>query len=170
MVIVVEGKNDVNKLKNIYPECEFIITNGSAVSKETLELIRICSINNEVIICVDPDGPGEKIRRIICSYVPNVNHVFAKKADAISKNRKKIGIEHMHRDSIKEMFSNVKMVKQSKSNITYADLYKIGLMDSKEKRNKICEKLHISYCNGKQFLKRINMFGISLEELKKYDM
>lgn len=170
MVIVVEGKNDVNKLKNIYPDCEFIITNGSALSKDTLELIKKCSMNDEVIICVDPDGPGEKIRRTICSYVPNANHVFAKKSDAISKNRKKVGIEHMCRNAIEEMFANVKMTKQTNNTITYTDLYKLGLMDSKEKRNKVCEKLHISYCNGKQFLKRINMFGISLEELKKYDM
>ena len=42
-------------------------------------------------------------------------------------------------------------------------------MTSKEKRIALCEKLNISYSNGKQLLKRLNMFGVTLEEIKKYD-
>lgn len=166
MVIVVEGKNDVNKLKSIYPDCEYIVTNGSAITKETLELIKKSAINNEVVICVDPDSPGEKIRRAIEEYVPEANHVFANKKDAISKNKKKVGIEHMSKDKIEEMFQNVKMTTNNQT-VTYEDLYKLGYMTSRVKRQKVCDKLNISYCNGKQFLKRINMFNISLEELTK---
>lgn len=169
MVIVVEGKNDVNKLKTIYPDCEYIITNGSAITKETLELIKRSSKNSEVVICVDPDAPGEKIRRTIEEYVPEAYHVFAHKKDAVSKNKKKVGIEHMSRDKIEDMFKNVKMTTNNQR-ITYEDLYKLGYMTSRVKRQKVCDQLNISYCNGKQFLKRMNMFNISLEELKKYDM
>ena len=51
----------------------------------------------------------------------------------------------------------------------YFDLYELGLMSSKAKREKLCKKLNISYCNGKQLLKRINMFGITIEEIREYD-
>ena len=71
----------------------------------------------------------------------------------------------MTKEDIIEMFSNIKYVK-SENNISYMDLYELGYMESKEKRIELCNKLNISYCNGKQLLKRLNMFGIKLEEIK----
>lgn len=168
MVIVVEGKNDANKIKTIFPDVDIIITNGSEINKGTINDIKKASENNEVVLCLDPDGPGEKIRRKIVEQVPNVNQVFASKNNAISKNKKKIGIEHMSKEDILDMFKNVKIYNNS-GNVSYIDLYKMGYMTSKEKRISLCEKLGISYCNGKQLLKRLNMFGITLEEIKKYD-
>ena len=38
-VIVVEGSHDEQKLKSIYPEIDCIVTNGSEISTETLNLI-----------------------------------------------------------------------------------------------------------------------------------
>lgn len=95
MVVVVEGKNDANKIKSIFPNVNIIITNGSEINKQTIEDIYKASLNDEVVLCLDPDGPGEKIRRKILEKVTNVNQVFAIKSKAISKNKKKIGIEHM---------------------------------------------------------------------------
>jgi ribonuclease M5 len=66
------------------------------------------------------------------------------------------------------MFDNIKMTTNSGC-ISYSDLYEMGYMSSKNKRILLCEKLNISYCNGKQLLKRLNMFGISMEEIRKYD-
>ncbi len=166
MVVVVEGKNDANKIKSIFMDAQCIITNGSAIDASTLELIKKSSLKDNVVLCLDPDGPGEKIRRLIMERVPNVSHVFANKAKAISRNKKKIGIEHMLKSDIIEMFSGIRNTKVQ-NHITYEQLYKLGFMDSKIKRNKACEKLGFSYCNGKQFLKRINMFNISIEELKE---
>lgn len=168
MVIVVEGKNDANKIKSIFKDVDIIITNGSEISEEIIGDIKKASENTEVILCLDPDGPGEKIRRKILEKVEKVNHVFANKEDAISKNKRKVGIEHMSKEDILEMFSNVKIYKKNKD-ISYADLYEMGYMDSKQKRIILCKKLGISYCNGKQLLKRLNMFGVTLEELRKYD-
>ena len=77
MVIVVEGKNDKNKLENIFREAFIIITNGSEISKDTLDTIKEISVNNEVVLCLDPDGPGERIRKIIMEYVPTCSNVYA---------------------------------------------------------------------------------------------
>lgn len=168
MVIVVEGKNDANKLKTIFKDVDIIITNGSEINEQTLLDIYRMSLRTEVILCLDPDGPGEKIRKKIIEKVPNVSQVFAKKNLAISKNKKKVGIEHMSKKDILEMFKDIKESKND-GNITYIDLFELGYMTSKEKRIRLCEYLNISYCNGKQLLKRLNMFGITLEEILEYD-
>ena len=168
MVIVVEGKNDANKLKTIFKDADIIITNGSEINSFVINDIYNASLKNEVILCLDPDGPGEKIRKTIVEKVPNVQQVFARKSIAISKNKKKVGIEHMTKKDILEMFENIKYSKNS-GNITYMQMYELGYMTSKEKRIMLCEKLNISYSNGKQLIKRLNMFGITLEEIKKYD-
>lgn len=168
MVVVVEGKNDANKIKSIFPDVNVIITNGSEINKQTINDIYKASLVDEVVLCLDPDGPGEKIRRKILEKVENVSQVFANKYKAISKNKKKVGIEHMSKEDIVNMFKDIKMIKHN-NEITYIQLYELGFMTSKQKRISLCEKLGISYCNGKQLLKRLNMFGISMEEIKKYD-
>lgn len=168
MVVVVEGKNDANKIKSIFPDVNVIITNGSEINKQTINDIYKASLVDEVVLCLDPDGPGEKIRRKIIEKVENVSQVFANKYKAISKNKKKVGIEHMSKEDIVNMFKDIKMNKYN-NEITYIQLYELGFMTSKQKRINLCEKLGISYCNGKQLLKRLNMFGISMEEIKKYD-
>lgn len=168
MVVVVEGKNDANKIKSIFPNVNIIITNGSEINKQTIDDIYKASLNDEVVLCLDPDGPGEKIRRKILEKVTNVNQVFAIKSKAISKNKKKVGIEHMSKEDILLMFSDIKINKNT-NNISYIELYELGFMTSKQKRIKLCEKLGISYCNGKQLVKRLNMFGITMEEIINYD-
>ncbi len=168
MVVVVEGKNDANKIKSVFPDVGVIITNGSEISELVIKEIYKASLVDTVVLCLDPDGPGEKIRRRIQESVPGACQVFAEKDKAISKNKKKIGIEHMSKEDILGMFNKVK-VSQPQSKITYFDLYELGLMSSKAKREKLCKKLNISYCNGKQLLKRINMFGITIEEIREYD-
>ena len=40
-VIVVEGRDDTRRLKEIFPDIETIETNGSAIDKPTLERIKI---------------------------------------------------------------------------------------------------------------------------------
>ncbi len=39
-VIVVEGRDDTRRLKEIFPDIETIETNGSAIDKPTLERIK----------------------------------------------------------------------------------------------------------------------------------
>ena len=168
MVIVVEGKNDANKIKSIFDAVDVITTNGSEINNQTINDIYKASLKTEVVLCLDPDGPGEKIRKKIIEKVPNVHQVFAQKKAAISKNKKKIGIEHMSKEDILTMFKDIKYTKRN-GTITYMDLFELGYMNSREKREELCKKLNITYSNGKQLLKRLNMFGITLEEIKKYD-
>lgn len=166
MIIVVEGKNDRNKLQTIFKDSFIIITNGSEISIDTLNTIKSLSINNDIVLCLDPDGPGEKIRKKIMEYVPTCFNVYAIRSKAISKNHKKVGIEHMRKEDIIELFNNI-YKPDYKGVITNSQLFDLGLIGSKIKREKLCNNLNIGYCNGKQLLKRLNMLNIDIEKIKE---
>ena len=54
--------------------------------------------------------------------------------------------------------------------ITRADLMRMGLLmgnDSRSRREYLGEKLRIGYSNGKQLLKRLELFGITLAEVEE---
>ena len=53
-VFVVEGKTDVQRLEN-YIDADFVICNGSALDKDTLEYIKRLSLEREVVVLTDPD-------------------------------------------------------------------------------------------------------------------
>lgn len=165
MVIVVEGKHDASLIYSIYPNAHVIITNGSEINAQTIEEIKTLSTKDKVYLCLDPDGPGNKIRNKITNEVPNVLNVYAEQEKAISKNHKKVGIEHMKKKDVIELFNNAYEY-YTNSNISYIDIYRLGLADSKEKRQSLCKKLNLGYCNAKQLVKRLNMHGITLEEIE----
>ena len=50
------------------------------------------------------------------------------------------------------------------------DLYELGFIgkaDSKARREKVSSYYHLGGCNGKNFLKRINMFNITIDMIKE---
>ena len=168
-ILIVEGKNDCAKIKLIYPQSLILTTNGSEVSDIFLENIKRLSNNNEIILFLDPDFSGEYIRKKIMSVVPNAQHVFIKKNEAISKNKKKVGVEHASLENIKKALDNIISCDYHR-NITYEDIYEMGLVGestSKIKRQELCDKLKIGYVNGKQLVNRLNLFNFTLEEIKE---
>lgn len=87
-VVVVEGKSDEVKLKHLF-NVDVITTNGSAISKQTLNLIKEVHQKRGIILLLDPDYQGERIRRIINQYLNgNVHNCFITKKDLdITKNK-----------------------------------------------------------------------------------
>ena len=169
-IIVVEGTHDEIKIKEVYPEANCVITNGSEISEETLRYIKELSKNHTIIVFTDPDYPGERIRNKVQEVVPNCKHAFIKKKDAHSHNNKKIGVEHATKDVIKECLENVyDNTKLGTVTITNIDLYELGLngnSNSAELREKISDILNIGRPNSKTFLKRLNLIGITRNELE----
>ncbi len=168
-IIVVEGIHDVSKIKSVYPNCNCIITNGREISQDTIDCIKELSKTNQIIVFTDPDSPGERIRDIISKEVINCKHAFLRKRDCISKNRKKVGIEHADTEAIKEALANVYSNQIIKETITNIDLYKLGLNGNKNSsmlRDKISDELNIGRPNCKTFLKRLNLLQITYEELE----
>lgn len=169
-VIVVEGKHDEQKIKSVYPNVECIITNGSEISEETLNLIYQTSLVREVILFLDPDFPGKKITQKILDTKGNFKIAFLNKQKAISKNKKKVGIEHASKEDIKKSLESYFNIDKNSKTIAKEDLLArklINYKDSKTKREKLCKSLNIPVCNGKTLLKYLNILNINLERIDK---
>ena len=169
-IIVVEGLHDEIKIKSVYPNANVIITNGSEISDDTIKLLKELAKTHQIIIFTDPDSPGERIRSIITNNIPNAKQAFLRKKDAISKNKKKVGIEHATSDVIKESLEPILSKNiNTKETITTIELYELGLNGNPNSaiiRNKISDFLNIGNPNFKTFYKRLNLLGITKEELK----
>lgn len=167
-VIVVEGKTDYTFLKS-FLDVDIIITNGSEISLSTLDMIKKANEERGVIVFTDPDYPGIKIRNKINEYVKGCKNAFVEKSKAI-KGRK-VGIAETSKEDILKALENVVTFKETtKESITVKDLYDlrlIGFNDSKKRRETIANHFHIGWCNGKTLWKRLNMFGITKEDIKK---
>lgn len=169
-VIVVEGIHDQMRIQSIYPEANIVITNGREISSETIAFIQELSKANEIIIFTDPDSPGEKIRSLIAEAVPNAKHAFLRKKDAISKNNKKVGIEHASKECILESLSTIYSNEIKEETLKIEDMYDLGLIGGKNSahlREAISLQFNIGNPNAKTFLKRMNMLQIKKEELEK---
>lgn len=171
-VIVVEGKNDTHKIKQAI-KADTIETNGSAIDKDTLQLIRHAKEKRGVIIFTDPDYPGERIRHIIDQAIPGCKHAFlSKKVALASTPNQSVGIEHASITAIQQALANVyELMEGTEINqITKADLIRYGLIGSpksKLRRELLGDYLFIGYTNGKQLLHRLHMFQIKMDELNE---
>lgn len=167
-VIVVEGTSDVVTLSNLI-DADFIITHGSAISQETLDLIKVANETRGVIIFTDPDFPGEKIRKTIIDYIGDCKHAFVRAKDAKKKN--KLGVAEANKEAILNALENiVTFSKDNINSINNSDLFELGLLGNDKalkKRIFIEEKLSLGHGSAKTFLKRLNMINIAKEELKK---
>ncbi|MEY8435828.1 ribonuclease M5 [Streptococcus hyointestinalis] len=172
-VVVVEGKDDTANLKRFY-EVDTYETRGSAISDE--DLARIDRLNNlrGVIVFTDPDYNGERIRKIIMQAVPTAKHAFLNRGEAVPKSKTKghsLGVEHASYEDLEKALSSVMGYYDDEEvfDITASDLMRLGLTmrtDSRQRREYLGEELRIGYTNGKQLLKRLRLFGVTLAEVE----
>ncbi len=166
-VIVVEGSNDTKKLKSFF-DVETIETHGLGLKEETIELIKKVNEKRGVILFLDPDTPGEKIRNIINNKIPNLKNAFILKEDA--KTKKKVGIEHANREVLQDALNNLITYSNEKSTLSqdeFNDLGLNGLTDSSKKRELVSKAFHIGKCNSKTMFKRLNMLGVNKSDIEK---
>lgn len=169
-VIVVEGKMDKDLIES-FMDVDIITTNGSEVSRETINYIREISKKREVIILTDPDTPGKRIRDKINSEVPGLMNAFVPKVRCIKNH--KVGVAESSKDVILEALSNlIKSEPSSASDITMNELYDLGLIGSKgssEKRKKYEEHYHLGHTNGKTLLYRLQALGLTKKDLEEFE-
>ncbi len=164
-IVVVEGKSDTTAIRRAL-QVDTIETGGSALNESILQRIALAQARRGVIIFTDPDHAGERLRKIITHHVQGCKHAFLSQEKA---NRfGKIGIEYASVESIREAIDNLKTEYEGiKSQITMQLLIDARLMldpGAASRRLLVGKNLGIGYCNGKQFLKRCEIFQISLEE------
>lgn len=168
-VLVVEGKMDKDLLES-FLDVDIVTTNGSEVSRETIEFVRELSKTRTVVVLTDPDAPGKRIRDILNNEIPGLYNAFIPKNKAIKGH--KVGVAESDRDTIMEALDNLMLPATNKpeSDLTMTDLFELGLIghvDSSEKRLKLENKFHIDQVNGKTLLKRLKSLGINKKDLKE---
>ena len=166
-LIVVEGVNDTKRLKSFF-DVDTIETHGLGLSRDTIELIRKAHEKRGVILFLDPDAPGEKIRNRLNSEIEGLKNAFVLKEDAHTS--KKVGIEHASKKVLEEALQNLITYTDDKKSISMEEFYQLGLSgneDASARREKISRAFHLGKCNGKTMFKRLNMLGISKEEIEK---
>lgn len=168
-VFVVEGKNDQFKLEKCLNHPIIVTTNGSAIDEDKITVLKKLDATHDIILFLDPDHAGERIRRIVSKQIEHVYHAFIDKNEATSKNLKKVGVEHADCDAVLSALSHIKSVTyHMKSDITHSFLFHHGLTGSKESkqlRTYLCQRLGIGVTNGKTLYHRLHMFGINQHEV-----
>ncbi len=165
-VIVVEGKNDVAAVKRAV-DAFVVSVSGQGINKEKINFLKELEKKRGIIILMDPDSPGEKIRAIITEQIPNAKQAFVKKRQALKNGD--VGIENASVESIRNSLKLLISPNINIGNLTVDDLIKNDLIskyNSKDLRNKLSKHLNLGTCNGKTLLKRLNMLNMTQKQFK----
>lgn len=163
-VIVVEGKHDAEKLAKCV-EADVIVTNGTHVSKDFLNLCKEINESRGIIVFTDPDGPGEMIRRKIIESVGTAKHASLHVLQ--TKKKQRVGIEHASCEDIIEALDKSATYDIHQASITWQEFIELklsGREDSQYRRDLLSESFHFPKSNAKTCYKYLNMIGISYKQ------
>lgn len=165
-IVVVEGKTDTNHLKKLF-NVNTIETHGSALNQRTINLINMAANTKGIILFLDPDYAGEKIRRNIISQLTSKNYCEAFITQKEWHSFKKGVNEASDNEIIKALTLATKITNNQLTDTLSWNEYISLNLNTKIKRNQLCNALHISYCNHKQLFKRLNMLNLNLKQIRK---
>ena len=168
-IIVVEGRDDTQAVKRAV-DCETIETHGFGIRSEVWKSLEKAYSTKGLIIFTDPDHAGDTIRQKIKERFPDSKEAFMPRSRA-DKNGD-IGIENASPEAIREALLKVKQRDEGGSSseadpeeqVTWEMFTEAGLTgqaDSRIRREKIADRLGISYGNAKSMLSHVNAFGIT---------
>lgn len=166
-VIVIEGRHDEQKLVNLL-KAEYIITNGLDVPRETLSYLSKVIKFRRVILLLDDDCPGAKIRQKLQKVLPGaINLVIPFSNPLITK---KFGIAETSPEILIEKLKQVVLFNGSLPiTVSLEDIYALKLMGhpfSKEYRKRVSEYYKLPLSNAKTLFKRLNGLQISKGEIQ----
>lgn len=164
-VIVVEGREDIRAVKAAL-DAEVVATNGFNYGNKLIASLRDMQKRNGLIILTDPDYAGSMIRKDLDSKIRGCKHAFLPQGKALKDSD--IGIENASKEDIIEAIRKARPSQIDRQEVfAKEDLVAYGLAGGKgssELRDRLGHELGIGYGNSKQFLNRLNSFGIEREE------
>ena len=162
-IIVVEGTSD-EALLHSFLDVDVVTTNGSEVSRETIDYLKNAAATRSIVILTDPDSPGKRIRDLIAKEVPSAQHAFVRKEKSIKRH--KVGVAESSKDEV----LLVPASSPTRGVLTGADLLSLGLAGcpgADEKRKEVEARLHLGHGNAKTFLKRANAINLSIQDIQE---
>jgi len=167
-VIIVEGRDDITAVKRAV-DAEVMATGGFGYKKEFIKTLQNIAEKRGIIILTDPDYAGEQIRKDLSKQIKNCKHAFLPQGKALKKGD--IGVENATTEDIIQAISKARPQNVERTEeFTKEEITALGLMgglSSRDKREKLGAILGIGYANSKQFLNRLNNFGITREEFER---
>lgn len=168
-VIVVEGIHDRQKLESIYPGITCIVTGGTALDDATIGLVQAAQAARGVILFLDPDHPGRTLTDRLVAAVPGAGIAFLPRREAISRDGRKVGVEHASAAAIDKALAGVRTIAPApREDVTPADLFVrhlSGCADAAARRNRAATRLGLPPSNAKTLVRWMNMLGIPPERL-----
>lgn len=183
-VIVVEGKYDKERLKNI-TDAPIICTHGFELyrSKRIINSIKTMASSRGVIVLTDSDRAGFRIRNYIKQCLGesvDVKHAYIPQLKGKEKRKEKagadgiLGVEGMSEKMLEEILIKVANATDGKHvNLKpvdkatfYADGFS-GKPDSAEKRNKLAKLMNLPNMSANALLDIINK-TYGYDEYKEY--
>ena len=166
-VIIVEGRDDIDAVQKDL-SAEIIATHGYGISASTLDRIRRAYETRGIIILTDPDHAGGRIRKRLTELFPEAGQAYVSRGEA--ENGDDIGIENAKPEVIRRAIEAAgRTMIDRTAEFDEADMAYYGLTGdggARARRDLLGRKLGIGYGNAKAFLKRLNNYGISREELE----
>lgn len=164
---VVEGKSDVEKLSQLFSG-PILSTNGSAVSKQFIQQLLHLEDSYNIVLLLDPDGPGEKIRRTINDQLKHPINVFIPKELARSGNKKNIGIEHVSRETLEQHLLKPRTIRlvEAISTSQMMSMGLVGLNGAVDRRAFVCFTFNLGIANAKTLRHKLQMFGVTYDQVQ----
>ena len=169
-IIIVEGRDDTAAIRQSV-DAVTIETHGYGIRPSTWEVIDKAYESKGVIIFTDPDTAGEQIRKRLAERYPKAKHAFLERS--LAEKDGDIGIENATPESIIEALEKARASAfasgEREGKFTPADMFRWGLSGSPgaaERRSALAGKLGIGMAGSKTFLRRLNYFGITREEIE----
>jgi len=162
-VIVVEGKHDLDKVKQVV-DAMVLITSGTHFNSLFLDQLEFLSQHKSIIVFTDNDTAGKMIRNAIIKRIPNVKHA------RIRDKQKVVGVEHASLEQIQDALTHCVTYSEHQSTFTMNNLYELGLNGQKNSatlREAVCQHYRIPNMNAKSLLNALNHLNITAEELQK---
>ena len=170
-IIVVEGRDDTAAIRQSV-DAVTIETHGYGIRPSTFEVIDKAYETKGIIIFTDPDTAGEQIRRRLAQRYPEAKHAFLDRS--LAEKDGDIGIENASPESIRAALEKARCSAfasgEKEGEYSPADLFRWGLDGSPgaaNRRRAAADRLGIGMCTAKTFLRRLNHFGISREEIEQ---
>ena len=165
--IVVEGRDDVINLNRCL-HVDTIITSGFGLNAKIHKQLKLAYERNGLIILTDPDAVGERIRQHLQAIYPDAKHAFISRLDGTRGDD--IGVENASCEAILQALAKVRTLVSSTDEFSQADLLRhqlIGTDGASVRRDRLGSTLGIGYGNAKQFLKRLNHYGVTRQEFEE---
>ncbi|KRN59266.1 ribonuclease M5 [Limosilactobacillus secaliphilus] len=169
-VIVVEGKDDTKQIAKAV-NADTYETNGSALSMADIEQLKKLQASRGLIVFTDPDFNGERVRKLISQHIPGVKHAFIRRDQGVpDEAHGSLGVEHAAPAVIKAALAHVYTEEEQASDrFSRHDLAQAGLLSgagARARREQLGQILGIGYGNGKQLLRRLNLFRIDPQDFQ----